>query len=232
MAGGGTGKRGIGTRLVGAGRKPEWTGPAVSPPVWRASTYLYENTAAQEADRLPNADGLFHYGARGGPTQWALCDALTELEPGAAGTMLYPTGLAAPVMALLSVLKAGDELLISDNSYDPTRSFATRALKVNAQLIGHYGTDPDGRRRRIRADADTALSDFRRFPAWMWRNRDVLAFVEWLRSRNDIHDSPGAKARFYGPRLRELLGNYVPYEDLGLNVERFRRWRGGYSPHA
>ena len=31
------------------------------------------------------------------------------------------------------------------------------------------------------ADADTALSDFRRFPAWMWRNRDVLAFVEWLR---------------------------------------------------
>ncbi len=129
MAGHGSGKRGIGTRLVGAGRKPEWTGPAVNPPVWRASTYLYEDTAAQEADRLPSADGLFHYGARGGPTQWALCDALTELEPGAAGTMLYPTGLAAPVMALLSVLKAGDELLMSDNSYDPTRSFATRALK-------------------------------------------------------------------------------------------------------
>ena len=129
MAGQGSGKRGIGTRLVGAGRKPEWTGPAVNPPVWRASTYLYEDTAAQEADRLPSADGLFHYGARGGPTQWALCDALTELEPGAAGTMLYPTGLAAPVMALLSVLKAGDELLVADNSYDPTRSFATRALK-------------------------------------------------------------------------------------------------------
>ena len=129
MAGQGSGKRGIGTRLVGAGRKPEWTGPAVNPPVWRASTYLYEDTAAQEADRLPSADGLFHYGARGGPTQWALCDALTELEPCAAGTMLYPTGLAAPVMALLSVLKAGDELLVADNSYDPTRSFATRALK-------------------------------------------------------------------------------------------------------
>lgn len=129
MAGDQSGKRGTGTRLVGAGRKPEWTGPAVNPPVWRASTYLYEDTAAQEADRLPSADGLFHYGARGGPTQWALCDALTELELGAAGTMLYPTGLAAPVMALLSVLKAGDELLVSDNSYDPTRSFATRALK-------------------------------------------------------------------------------------------------------
>ena len=117
------------TRLVGGGRRPEWTGPAVSPPVWRASTYLYEDVAAQEAGRHVNADGAFHYGARGGPTQWALADALTALEPGAAGTMLYPTGLAAPAMALLSVLKAGDEVLIADNSYDPTRSLALIALR-------------------------------------------------------------------------------------------------------
>ncbi len=134
MAGDDTGKRGTGnlgtgTELVGAGRKPEWTGAAVNPPVWRASTYLYENSAAQQADRLPSADGLFHYGARGGPTQWALSDALTQLEPGAAGTMLYPTGLAAAVMALLSVLKAGDELLVADNSYDPSRAFAAKALR-------------------------------------------------------------------------------------------------------
>ena len=117
------------TRLVLAGRKPEWTGPAVNPPVWRASTHLYEDTAAQEAGRHINADGVFHYGARGGPTQWALADALTALEPGAEGTMLYPTGLAAPIMALLSVLKAGDEVLIADNSYDPTRNFALHALR-------------------------------------------------------------------------------------------------------
>ncbi|MGH6786315.1 MAG: cystathionine beta-lyase [Novosphingobium sp.] len=117
------------TRLVGAGRKPEWTGPAVNPPVWRASTYLYEDVAAQEAGRHVNADGVFHYGARGGPTQWALAEALTALEPGAAGTMLYPTGLAAPALALLSVLKAGDEVLISDNSYDPTRALALHALR-------------------------------------------------------------------------------------------------------
>lgn len=117
------------TRLVTGGRRPEWTGPAVNPPVWRASTYLYDDTASQETGRHVNADGVFHYGARGGPTQWALADALTGLEPGAAGTMLYPTGLAAPVMALLAVLKAGDELLISDNAYDPTRTFALKVLK-------------------------------------------------------------------------------------------------------
>jgi cysteine-S-conjugate beta-lyase len=118
-----------GTRLVGAGRKAEWTGAAVNPPVWRASTYLYEDCAALEAGRHVNADGVFHYGARGGPTQWALAEALTALEPGAAGTMLYPTGLAAPACAMLSVLRAGDEVLISDNAYDPTRNFARGTLK-------------------------------------------------------------------------------------------------------
>lgn len=117
------------TRLVSAGRRAEWTGPAVNPPVWRASTHLYEDCAAQEAGRHINADGVFHYGARGGPTQWALAHALTALEPGAAGTMLYPTGLAAPAMALLSVLKSGDELLVSDNSYDPSRLIAVHALR-------------------------------------------------------------------------------------------------------
>jgi erythromycin esterase-like protein len=53
-------------------------------------------------------------------------------------------------------------------------------------------------------DADAALSDFRRFPAWMWRNRDVLGFVEWLRARNSTHAHPGSKARFFGLDLYSL----------------------------
>ena len=84
---------GSNTRLVGAGRRPEWTGtpghPAavVSPPVWRASTHLYPDMAALRAHPA-NEDGKFYYGRRGAPTQWALADALTALEPGAEGTVL------------------------------------------------------------------------------------------------------------------------------------------------
>src|ERR1039458_10428743 len=54
------------------------------------------------------------------------------------------------------------------------------------------------------ANANAALSDFRRFPAWMWRNRDVVAFVEWLRARNDAHTHPATKARFFGLDLYSL----------------------------
>jgi len=54
------------------------------------------------------------------------------------------------------------------------------------------------------ADAGAALTDFRRFPAWMWRNRDVATFVEWLRVRNDAHVDAATKTRFYGLDLYSL----------------------------
>ncbi len=53
-------------------------------------------------------------------------------------------------------------------------------------------------------DAITALADFERFPAWMWRNRDVLNFVEWLRARNHAHVHPATKVRFFGLDLYSL----------------------------
>jgi cystathionine beta-lyase len=115
------------TRLVEAGRRPEWTGAVVNPPVWRGSTHLYADSADLARGR-PNEDGHFYYGRRGSPTQWALAEALTELEPGAAGTVLYPSGVAAIAGSLLAVLETGDTLLISDNVYEPSRAMAQSVL--------------------------------------------------------------------------------------------------------
>ena len=122
------------TRLVTAGRRDEWTGTpsapgaVVSPAVWRASTHLYPDMASLRAGHA-NADGRFFYGRRGGPTQWALAEALTELEPGAAGTMLYPSGVTAIAGALLTVLRPGDVLLMADNAYEPSRAMGRGLLK-------------------------------------------------------------------------------------------------------
>ncbi|RXZ64014.1 cystathionine beta-lyase [Pelagerythrobacter rhizovicinus] len=119
----------VNTRLVGAGRREEWTGPVVNPPVWRASTHLYPDTAALREGGKHNADGRFFYGRRGAPTQWALAEALTELERGAAGTVLYPSGVAAIAGALMAVLRPGDVLLVTDNAYEPSRIMANGLLK-------------------------------------------------------------------------------------------------------
>ncbi len=116
------------TRLVRGGRRAEWTGPVVNPPVWRGSTHLYACDAYRRAAGGNNADGQFFYGRRGAPTQWALAEALTGIEKGAAGTVLYPSGVAAIAGCLLAVLKPGDRLLMADNAYDPSRSMATGLL--------------------------------------------------------------------------------------------------------
>ncbi|WP_380873397.1 cystathionine beta-lyase [Sphingomonas sp. DBB INV C78] len=115
------------TRIVEAGRRKEWTQGVVNTPVWRASTILFDTVADLRAAVASPNDRLY-YGRRGTPTQWSLADALTELEPGAAGTMLYPSGVAAVAMALLSVLKPGDELLMVDSTYEPTRAFCRNVL--------------------------------------------------------------------------------------------------------
>lgn len=115
------------TKLVRGGRRKEWRGRTVNPPVHRASTILFDSVAEMRAS-APQF-GEYYYGLHGTPTQWALSEALTELEPGAAGTMLYPSGLAAVTAALLSVLSAGDELLMTDSVYGPTRRFCDSFLK-------------------------------------------------------------------------------------------------------
>jgi cystathionine beta-lyase len=130
MSGGGGDERHLkpATRLVRGGRRKEWTGPVVNPPVWRGSTHLYDCDADRHAAGGNNADGQFFYGRRGAPTQWALAEALTQLESGAHGTVLWPSGVAAIAGCMLAVLKPGDRLLMADNAYDPTRSMATGLL--------------------------------------------------------------------------------------------------------
>lgn len=125
------------TQLVGAGRRPEWTQGIVNPPVWRASTILYDDVA-QMRERGRDTHHRLYYGRRGTPTQWSLADALTELEPGAEGTLLYPSGVAAVASALLSVLGPGDELLMVDSAYEPTRLMCDGLLKRMGIATRYY----------------------------------------------------------------------------------------------
>ena len=120
-------KKGSATVLVEGGRRKEWRGRLVNAPVEHASTILFDTVA--ELENSKPALGEYRYGLQGTATQWALSEALTELEPGAAGTALYSTGLAAITASLMAVLSAGDELLVTDNVYGPTRKFCDTVLR-------------------------------------------------------------------------------------------------------
>ncbi len=140
---GGARARGHNSKLVAAGRRPEWTGDPrlgggiVNPPLWRASTILYDNVADLDARGQDTHDKLY-YGRRGTPTVWALADALTGMEDGAAGTLLFPSGVAAIAAALLALLSPGDHLLMVDSAYEPTRSFCDNFLRRMGIETSYY----------------------------------------------------------------------------------------------
>ncbi|RMF73607.1 MAG: cystathionine beta-lyase [Alphaproteobacteria bacterium] len=120
------------TRLLEAGRRPEWTQGLVNPPVARASTCLFPDFETFLA-RARNPDGGLYYGRRGTPTHWALLEALCALEGGENG-WLFPSGLAAITGTLLALLERGDHALITDSVYGPTRTLAMK-------LLPRYGVD-------------------------------------------------------------------------------------------
>src|SRR5213595_587236 len=124
------------TVIVDGGRRKEWRRRLVNPPVERASTILFESVA-ELRDTRP-ALGQYNYGLQGTATHWALSEALTELEPGAAGTALYSSGLAAISGALLAVLSTGDELLVVDSVYGPSRKFCDTILKRLGVGVRYY----------------------------------------------------------------------------------------------
>src|SRR4051794_15013169 len=110
------------TRLVHAGRDPSEQHGFVNTPIYRGSTVLYPTM-----NDLLHRRGRYSYGTKGTPTTEALEAAWTTFA-GASGTVLTPSGLAAITVALLSCLKSGDHLLMTDSAYRPTRHFCDTVL--------------------------------------------------------------------------------------------------------
>jgi cystathionine beta-lyase len=143
------------TKLVEGGRRKEWRGRLVNPPVERTSTILFDSAA--ELDSSRPALGVYRYGLQGTATQWALAEALTELEPGAAGTALYSTGLAAITSVLLTLLSPGDEILVTDSVYGPTRRFCETILKRLGVSTRYYDPAIDGGIAELIGEATRAI---------------------------------------------------------------------------
>ncbi len=99
---------------------------AVNPPIVRASTVLFE-----DLDHLESAGRqafeVFYYGRFGTPTHAALAEALCALS-GAAGAVFFPSGLAAIAGVMMNFLRSGDEVLVADCVYGPTRKFCDQQL--------------------------------------------------------------------------------------------------------
>jgi len=129
----------IDTKLVEVGRRKEWTHGIVNPPVYHASTCVF-HTLSDLEQATAHPDDHLYYGRRGTPTSWALEEAMTELEPGGAGTKLTPSGVSAIAAAFIAFLRPGDHLLIADTVYEPSRLITQGLLKSLG--VSHDFYDP------------------------------------------------------------------------------------------
>lgn len=116
-------RRRTATEIVHSGRDPFAHHGFVNPPVYRGSTVLFKSLEAFEKRQQ-----RYTYGRRGTPTTEALEAAICSLE-GGHRTMLAANGLAAITHALLSFVKTGDHILVTDSVYQPCRKFCDNVLK-------------------------------------------------------------------------------------------------------
>ncbi|HKG25344.1 MAG TPA: erythromycin esterase family protein [Thermomicrobiales bacterium] len=157
-----------------------------------------------------------------------------------------PTSVdASGALQLLDLVGDARFVLIGEASHGTDEFYRLRA-EVTKRLIEERGFHavaaeadwPDAFRvnRYVRArsddpNPDAALSDFRRFPQWMWRNTVVLDFVGWLRSHNDAQPREEAKAGVYGLDLYSLnssIESVLEYLEK-VDPEAARRARARYS---
>jgi cystathionine beta-lyase len=104
--------------------------------VHRASTIVFDN-AEDYANRGNRGPDGYSYGLYGTPTTRTLEAKLTALEQGAR-TFLVPSGQAANTLAVLTFLKAGDGILITDSTYPPMRDFADKDLARFGVEVSYY----------------------------------------------------------------------------------------------
>ena len=150
---------------------------------------------------------------------------------------------------LMDLIGDAHVVLLGEASHG-THEFYRERARITQRLIEERGFTvvaveadwPDAYRvnRWIRGTggdtvAAEALGGFERFPRWMWRNRDVLAFVSWLRDRNDALDSDARKVGFYGLDLYSLFASIdavIRYlEEVDPEAARRARYRYGCFDH-
>ena len=105
---------------------------SVNPPVVRASTIIFKSLQdirkMQKKYKKDPRGGHFDYGRQGTSTTHILQKILSELEE-SYHTFLTPTGFGSVFLAIFSVVRPGDEILVADPVYFPTRLFTETFLK-------------------------------------------------------------------------------------------------------
>jgi erythromycin esterase-like protein len=156
-----------------------------------------------------------------------------------------PVDLESAAQRLLELIDPGVAIVLIGEATHGTLEFYRIRADLTRALIRQRGFDlvaveadwPDAYRanqwvRLLGTDgtAEDALADFTRFPRWMWRNREVVRFLRWLRSENSQRRQE-ARTGFFGLDLYSLhrsMARVIEYLDK-VDPGAANRARRGYA---
>ena len=201
-----------------AGFDPASHNGTVNPPVYHTSTVIFPTVELLERGETKPFEGL-RYGRVGTPTSQAFEAAVTALE-GGYGAVVASSGLGACCAALMTWLKAGDHLLMTDSVYGPTRSFA-------AKTLGGYGVEVEffeptiggGIRELFRPNTRVV---FLESPgSWSFEVQDVPAIAEVAKARGItvMIDNSWATPVYFKPLAH----------GVDLSIQAATKYIGGHS---
>jgi len=126
---------------------------SVNPPVVRASTIIFKSIQdirkTQNKYKKDPTGGHFDYGRQGTSTTHILQKILTKIEE-SYHVFLTPTGFGSVFLSIISVVRPGDEILVSDPVYSPTRFLTEDYLKnFNIKTIFYNPHDLNTLRQKI-----------------------------------------------------------------------------------
>ena len=212
-------QQGFATRLSHVGRAGTKVSGFVNPPVHRGSTMLHPDIADRMASGKVKFERALGYGTRGSATHHALEDAIAEIE-GGTRCQIVSTGLAAVTVPLLSYLKSGDHMLMTDSCYGPARIFC------NGLLAG-LGVETTYYEPTIDAEGIAAL----------FRPNTRVLYVESPGSNTfEVQDVPGLAAVARSRGAKVLMDNtwgihfFQPFEHgVDVSIQALTKYVCGHS---
>lgn len=205
------------TQLNRLGRNPDEQAGFINGPIYRGSTTIYKTFAEVEA-----MSTRYFYGTEGNPTVSNMVDAWSALT-GAAGTVVLSSGLGAVAMALMTAVKSGDNVLMVDSVYLPTRNFCKDYLAKMGVTTTYYEPmiGADGLRELIKKHPNTTVVFLESPGSQTFEIQDVPALTAVCRENNicSILDNTWATPIFF-----DALG-----KGCDMSVEAGTKYLSGHS---
>lgn len=118
---------GMSSRAIHAGEPRDHYADAITTPIFQTSTFVFKNSGDIE-DYTKNKKERFEYGRYGNPTELIAQKRLADLE-GAEDCVVFSSGMMAIATTILSLVRTGDHIVITDDSYKKTLEFCKSYLK-------------------------------------------------------------------------------------------------------